>query len=372
MSQAQLIGELMKSFTVKIAVSGCHGKTTTASLLSYALNYLKANPSYLVGTPLFGEYPGGAYQGSHYFIAEADEYGVNPPHDKTPKFHLLNPDHIICTNIDFDHPDVYADIEETKKAFLSFFDRKDLFLCADDQYTRQLFDKLDKKQYTTFGFSQQADIRIKNDHVSEKGSVFDLYLQYKHLGQFSLSLFGKKNISNATAVIAILLKLGYTTDQIKKSIQNFKGAKRRFEVVFQENETVLFDDYAHHPSEIEATLLAVRSRFPNRRIVVLFQPHTFSRTKALLHDFTKALSLADRSIILPIFASARENPADFSITSDDISSHQKNSHILAVKTKQEALKYLKQQLLKGDVIFTMGAGDVYKLKDDIMYLMKRV
>ena len=127
-SQAGLLGELMLGFETKIAVAGCHGKTTTASLLSYALNKLNAKPSYFVGVPFFTDYQGADYQEKKYFVIEADEYGINPPSDKTPKFFKLNPDWIICTNIDFDHPDVYKNIEETRKAFVKFFGEKKLIL----------------------------------------------------------------------------------------------------------------------------------------------------------------------------------------------------------------------------------------------------
>ncbi|MDO8609812.1 MAG: Mur ligase domain-containing protein, partial [bacterium] len=141
--QAELLGEIMKEFKTKIAVCGCHGKTTTSSLLSYALLKLRVNPSYSVGVPYFGDIKGADYLGNDYFVVEADEYGVNPPEDKTPKFNFLNPDYVICTNIDFDHPDVYKDLEETKNAFFKFFlktvrghpegDRKKpLILCIDD------------------------------------------------------------------------------------------------------------------------------------------------------------------------------------------------------------------------------------------------
>ncbi|HEX7543021.1 MAG TPA: Mur ligase family protein, partial [Patescibacteria group bacterium] len=164
-SQAQLQGELMDQFKNKVAVCGCHGKTTTSSLLVYALNKLKQKPSYLVGVPFFSEHQGGDFLDKKYFVIEADEYGVNPPTDKTPKFHLLNPNYIIATNIDFDHPDVYKNIEETKEAFLKFFNNKKLILCIDDKNLMDVAKKLNKNQYVTYGFSNKADYQITDSKI---------------------------------------------------------------------------------------------------------------------------------------------------------------------------------------------------------------
>ena len=185
-SQADLLGELMDQFKNKIAVCGCHGKTTTSSLLVYALNNLKENPSYIVGAPFFTNHEGGDYQSKKYFIVEADEYGVNPPIDKKPKFHLLDPDSILATNIDFDHPDVYKDIEETKKAFKKFFDNKKLIANIDDP---NLLSCIDTSKAITYGMSEKADYQITNFKISENGSTFEI----KNIGEFKISLLSKTN-----------------------------------------------------------------------------------------------------------------------------------------------------------------------------------
>ncbi len=361
-SQTQLIGELMKKFDVKIAVSGCHGKTTTSSLLAYSLIKLNQKSSYLVGTPYFNDYPGGDFQEKKYFIVEADEYGVNPPIDITPKFFYLQPDWIIATNIDFDHPDVYQNIEETKKAFLKFFENKKLILNIDDENLSDVYKKLNnQKNIFTYGFSDQADFQIINWQINKNGSS----LAIKNLGEFRINLFGKHNVSNATAVILQLVKLGFNIDEIKKSLLGFFGAKRRMELIYQED-FYLVDDYAHHPREIEATLRAVKQRFENRRVIVIFQPHTFSRTLSLLSDFRKSLELADIGLILPIFASARENKDQFKISAKDIVG--KSKKLIYCQDKIDLINQLKQIIKKNDVIITMGAGDVYQLKDEIVNL----
>jgi len=362
-SQAKLLGELMNQFTQKIAICGCHGKTTTSSLLVYALNKLEQQPSYLIGVPFFTDYQGGNFLDKKYFVVEADEYGINPPADKTPKFHLLNPDYIIATNIDFDHPDVYKNIEETKKAFLKFFNNKKLILCLDDKSLMDVAKKLNRNKYITYGFSNKADYQIVNYRINENKSTFEI----KNIGEFKILLFGKHNVSNTTAVIVQLLKLGFKAKEIKKALIGFTGAERRFEMVYKENNNYLLDDYAHHPSEIAATIKAAKNRFPNQRIIVIFQPHTYSRTNFLLKEFRESLSLSDIGFILPIFASARENKNQFKVESSDIVQGKKN--LFYVESKTKLINQLSNILKDGDVVFTMGAGDVYKLKSVLIKMI---
>ncbi|GIW64837.1 MAG: UDP-N-acetylmuramate--L-alanine ligase [Patescibacteria group bacterium] len=355
-SQAELLGEIMKNFQNKIAVSGCHGKTTTSSLLSYALLKLNQKPSYIVGVPFFGDYQGGDYQEKKYFVVEADEYGINPPIDKMPKFLKLNPDWIICTNIDFDHPDVYKDIKDTKSVFLKFFQSKKLIVNIDDENIKEVVGKIKNNQNIyTYGFSDKADYQILDWQVNEDGSKFTI----KNLGEFKIDIFGKHNILNATAVIVQLLKLGFDVDKVKENLKGFIGAKRRMELVFK-GDFYIVDDYAHHPQEIKATLEAARERFKNKRLIVIFQPHTYSRTMSLLNDFKESLEVADIGFLLPIFASARENKGDFTVSSKDIVSNSKK--LFYCENEDQLLKNLEKILKKNDVVFTMGAGDIYKLK----------
>lgn len=381
LSQAAFLGELMKEFEVKIAVAGCHGKTTTSSFLAYALFKLHQKPSYLVGVPSFGELPGASFEEKKYFVIEADEYAVNPPQDKTPKFHFLSPQWIICTNIDFDHPDIYKDLEDTKAAFLKFFDDKKLILCRDDEAIASLLPHLSKQTMLTYGFHPESDLQIVNDTYTDQKSMFEIQIKTsKQIGnfdqpsyRFDIKLPGKKNVSNATGMISQLLLLGFHPHDIQRAIQGFDGAKRRFELVYRDDSFMVYDDYAHHPHEIEATIEATRNRFPNKRILVVFQPHTFSRTHALLNQFASALSKADAAFILPIFASAREKSADFPVTSIDIqkaAQHLLTGSVNAYEGKTQLLQALEAVLQPNDVLFTVGAGDVYRLKDDIIKIIK--
>ena len=227
-SQAKLLGELMNQFETTIAVCGCHGKTTTSSMLVYALNRLKNKSLVIWLGYLFSGYQGSNFQNKKYFVVEADEYGVNPPVDKTPKFNLLNPNYIIATNIDFDHPDVYKDIDETKEAFKEFFNNKKLILCADDRNLMEVVKSLAKENYLTYGFDKKADYQIVSYEVDEDGSIFEV----RNIGKFKISLFGKHNIANATAVIVQLIKLSFNAKEIQNAIEGFIGAERRFEKIY--------------------------------------------------------------------------------------------------------------------------------------------
>lgn len=378
LSQTEYLSKLIDEFKikVKVAVAGCHGKTTTASFLSYALNKLKEKPSYLVGVPYFFEkknffklrkVPGVNYQQKKYFIFEADEYGVNPPLNKTPKFFYFNPDWIITTNIDFDHPDVYQDIEKTKRAFLRFFDNKKLILFGDDENILDVIKKIDRKNYFLYGFGKNNDYQIINLKDDGKKIIFEIFdqIENKNLGKFVISLLGRHNVLNTTAVIVFLLQQGFALEKIKKVLINFFGAQRRLNLLY-DKKIFLYDDYGHHPEEIKATINALKLRHPEKRLITIFQPHTYSRTLSLKEDFQKVLKMPDITLLLPIFPSARENEKDFSIKSQDLIS----SNGYFFKSQENLVNFLKKELKKDDIVLTIGAGDVYKIQKKIINFLK--
>jgi UDP-N-acetylmuramate--alanine ligase len=372
--QASVISYIMDKHQVKIAVCGSHGKTTTTALLAFCLGELGARPSYLVGTSSFSGLPAAEYGDGKYMVVEADEYAVDPPTDKTPKFLKLHPTHIVATNIDFDHPDTFEGLDGVITAFKSFMngDSK-LFVCADDENLMQIA-KASGYRSRTFGYSETASIQIAEIANDGQLTAFTLKKDGELLGTFKIQLSGEENVSNAAGAIALLLDLGFSESDIQKSLSKFEGAKRRFEIVAHENGIYLYDDYAHHPREIIATLHAARMKFPQSRIVLVFQPHTFSRTSALKSEFIEALSQADKVFIAPIFASARES-ADGAIRSQDlqtIAEDRKKDMIEAFTTIEELQSKLIEYLRPNDVIFTMGAGDIYKLKNDIIKAVKSV
>lgn len=381
--QAAFIAHVLKEYRTSIAVAGCHGKTTTSALLAYALSALDEDPGYMVGVSGFNNMVGGSYGKQDYFVLEADEYGLNPPVDKTPKFLLFHPTHAIVTNIDFDHPDVFDDLDQTKKAFIQFLaqvknptsEDPRLILCHDDPTILKMLPELPIGSYLTYGTSPKADVVINAVTATPTGTTYTLKSERLKIHEsFTISLFGDKNVLNATAVIAMLRLLNFSLTQIQAAIQDFTGAKRRFELIETVGESYLFDDYAHHPEEIRATISAARSRFPKKRVVVIFQPHTYTRTQSLQNDFVHALSSADLSLVAPIFGSAREKVNNDSITSKDLEKLSREhdiNHIFGYTSKEELLADLVHHLKRGDIIFTMGAGDIYKLSKDIVPIIKK-
>ena len=382
--QSELLSQLMKLFNTSIAVAGCHGKTTTTALLSFALKKLTPEMSYMVGTSSFNGWYGGDYDGTQYFVVEADEYGIDPPDNLTPKFHLLNPDYAIITNIDHDHPDVYPSIYDTKKAFQIFMNKllqKDfilphLIVCEDDENIPDLQKSMKRDSFITYGFSKQADVQIMQMTTSKLGSHFYISSKLFELQNVpvQINLFGEMNTLNAAAVLTLLLQLGFSKEKIIQAMHGFTGAKRRFEYVGKTKKIILYDDYAHHPAEISATIAAARLRFPNKRLVVLFQPHTYSRTEKMKHEFVKALSQADKVVLLPIFPSAREKQTDNKITSEvlaELGNKMNTDTMISSQSKDEAMYQLEVLVKPNDLIITMGAGDVYMLGKHILEIAEK-
>lgn len=366
-SQAEFLQQLSKMFKKTVAVCGAHGKTTASALLSYALIKLGAKPSYIVGSSSFDEYPAGDFQSKDYLVLEADEYGVNPPTDKTPKFHFLHPSLTLCTNIDFDHPDVFDSTEEVVKAYEKFFKQSGgLIVCADNVLAVQTA-KQSGVQFSSYGFSEKAGFRIVGKKPISYGSCFDLQSGESLIKGIGTSMYGDHNILNAVGVYLVLQSLGFDESQIKEAIKEFKGAKRRFEVVYSKDGLTIVDDYAHHPVEIKAIIKAAFERY-GAKPVVIFQPHTYSRTQALIEEFGKAFSESEHAYIMPIFASAREDKSSFTVTHEDLVAKAKKQGfqaIEAVSNKDELMAKLGSKEAPS-VIMTLGAGNVYKLHSDII------
>ena len=246
-SQAEFLNQLSQLFKKTIAVCGAHGKTTASALLSYALIKLGVNPTYIVGTSSFDEYPAGDFQSKEYLVLEADEYGINPPTDKTPKFHYLHPTLTLCTNIDFDHPDVFDSMDDVVKAYEKFFKQSEsLVVCADNERALETAKRSGLK-FESYGFSEEANTRIINHEVTSIGSSFDLMKGDNLIQGIRTSMYGDHNILNAVGVFLVLQRLGFEDELIKTAIKDFMGAKRRFEVAHSKDGLTVVDDYAHHP-----------------------------------------------------------------------------------------------------------------------------
>lgn len=377
-NQAELIENLSKTHNKSVAVCGCHGKTTTTALLSYTLLQLGVNPTYLVGAPNFRagkiQYPGGDSLDSNYFIYEADEYAIDPPRDIRPKLNFYKPDYVLATNIGYDHPDVYRDLGHTKQVFLEFFqNRKIVIICGDDENIYSIKTKI-KSKCLTYGFNNENNLVISKFQTNNQGSKITVNYLGKKLGVIKSALYGEKNISNLAGVVLFLINLGFSFEKIKKAVKNFSGVKRRLEHIYSKNNIHLFDDYAHHPQEISATINALRKRYSNHQLISIFQPHTYSRTKSLLNEFAASLLLSDKSIIAPIFPSAREKTENQNVSSQmiaDIANKIRINTVYAVHNSQQIIKRLEQLIDKKTIIVILGAGDIYKLQDDIIRMIKK-
>ena len=344
-SYPDTVEEIIKMHT-SIGVSGTHGKTSTTGLLAHVLGEA-APTSYLIGD---GE--GKGVKNSRFFVYEADEYRRH--------FLAYHPDYQIMTNIDFDHPDYFKDQADYTSAFQTAAQQtqKGLFVWGGNSHLKQL--KADCPKYT-YGFDSDDDFQAVAITRSTHGSSFTVLNHGQNIGHFTIHLFGDHNILNATAVIAVAYTEKIPLADIQQGLLTYQGAKRRFsEKDFKDINII--DDYAHHPTEMRATIQAARQKFPDKRLVVVFQPHTFSRTKKYASDFEEILRGVDKAYITPIYASAREKSGD--ITSDDLVAKIPGAEVIDL----DNIADLAQN--KDSVIVFMGAGDITKYEDALEKLLK--
>lgn len=333
----------------QITVAGSHGKTTTAAMIATILKQKDA--SYTVGCGSISGEPAGHFGKGDFFVAEGDEYVTDPGHDMTPRFLWQKPEILVVTNIDFDHPDVYHDLSEVQSAFVSLQKKSSFTIVnADDRNSRILLG-------STFGFSPRADFHITHIGVGKERMFFALEQKGISLGEFTLKVSGRHNVANATAAIIACQTLGLSIEDIRKGLLMFLGTKRRFEKIGEAHGIIYYDDYAHHPAEIAATLRAAKDWYPDKKIIAVFQPHTYSRTKALMHDFSRAFSDADTAILTDIYASARESDT-LGITGktlfEETLKHHRN-----VLYGSRVEDILNRELTSNSVVIFMGAGDIY-------------
>lgn len=369
--QGEALGKFMEG-RVGIAVTGSHGKTTTAGMLATLLVKAGLDPSYVVGSGSMRPIGPAGHKGKgEYFVTEADEYANEPVHDKTPKFLYQNPKIIIVSNIDFDHPDLFADIHAVEDAILQFLQKlpKDgvAIVNGDDPHIQKIRAKIAAK-VVTFGMSEKNDFYITRvGHIPQKTTFF-VKSKDLELGQFTISIPGAHNCLNALSVIVAALEVGLPIEKIREFLAVFQGGKRRFEFVGKlVSGAMLFDDYAHHPKEIKETLFAVKLWFPKSYITIIFQPHTYSRTKALMDDFVHAFVGADEVIFADIYPSLREKP-DPAVSSEIVVDRMKKlgKKAIYIGKLSDVVQYInKKSYPAGSIIMTMGAGDVYKISQNL-------
>ena len=360
-SRGEMLAELMR-LKYGIAISGSHGKTTTTSLISQIMVYAGLNPICIIGGNHFNLKSNALCEdlNSEYLVCEADE--------SDGSFLRLSPVINIVTNIDNDHLDYYKNVENLRVAFLEFINKVPFygcsFLCFVDYVVKDL-SKSAVKKYYSYGFSDKYDFYVDKNSIRIKTSTtyFTAYYKNKSLGEFEIPLIGNHNILNSLASIGVCYHLDIDTKIIKEGLKTFEGVGRRLNKLY-DKEIIIFDDYAHHPTEIKATLSSIKLAYKDRRIIAIFQPHRYSRTELLLNYFKDAFEYADNLIITDIYA-AGENEIS-GISGETIFDIVKNGNNKTkyIKNIDDIIPELDKMKKDGDIILTLGAGNISRISNE--------
>jgi UDP-N-acetylmuramate--alanine ligase len=359
--RAEMLAELMR-LKYSVAIAGAHGKTSTTSLVASVLEKGDLDPTVVIGGRLKSIGTNAMLGEGDFIVAEADE--------SDGSFLKMSPTIAVVTNIDREHLDFYKDLNHIKRVFLSFIDRIPFYglavLCLDNEPIQDIIPKI-KKRFTTYGMSSQADMQAKNVEFNGLTSRFTVTHLGRQLGEIALNLPGIHNVSNAMASIAVGLELNIDFKTIKSALETVQGVQRRLEIKGEQKGILVVDDYGHHPTEIKMTLQAARESWPDRRIVVVFQPHRYTRTQALFDDFTRAFYQSDLLVVLPIYA-ASESKIE-GVTGESLFSEIRahgHKDVVYMPSFETAIAHLKQTLRSGDILLTLGAGDIYKLGESLL------
>jgi UDP-N-acetylmuramate--alanine ligase len=359
--RAEMLAELMR-LKYSVAVAGAHGKTTTTSIVAALLASGGLDPTVVIGGKLIGIGTNAVLGRGDFIVAEADE--------SDGSFLRYSPAIAVVTNIDREHLDFYPDLAAIQQVFLQFIDRIPFYglavLCLDNEPIQDLIPQI-KKRTATYGMSPQADFQIRNVVVEGRRTRFSIFQRRRKLGRFKLNLPGIHNVYNAAAGIVVATELNIPVARIQAALQSLSGVQRRLEVKGEANGVTVVDDYGHHPTEIKMTLQAVREGWPDRRVVVAFQPHRYSRTRALLDEFARAFYQSDVLVVLPIYAASEEPIAGITgqALGEQIIAHG-HKQVLIAESIAAAAAQLKTLLTPGDLLLTLGAGDVWKVGTEVL------
>lgn len=364
--RAEMLAEVMR-LKYGIGIAGTHGKTTTTSMISLVLMEGGLDPTVIVGGKLSGLGGTNARLGKGEFIVvEADEF------DRS--FLSITPTIAVLTTLESDHLDCYRDLEDIKGAFVQFANKVPFYgfivLCLDEPALQDIIAQINKKKIVTYGMNPQADFQAVDISHNNNTTTFTVVKHNQELGQVTLQLPGKHNVQNALAAIATGLELGVPFDKAKAGIEKFTGVYRRWEKKGEVNGIAVYDDYAHHPTECKATLSGAKSGW-RRRLVCVFQPHLYTRTRDFYEEFGKAFLLSDVLVVTDVYP-AREEPIQG--VSGELIAHaakqygHKDVHYVPDKKKIPA--YLMNIVRKGDIVVTMGAGDIWKYGEEFLQLLK--
>jgi UDP-N-acetylmuramate--alanine ligase len=365
--RAEMLAELMRLKSQTVAVAGSHGKTTTTSMVATVLGHANLDPTFVVGG-VVGAFGSNARLGkSDLMVVEADE--------SDRSFLMLTPTIAVVTNIDREHMDFYKDMTDVRKCFEDFVNKVPFYgaaiLCLDDPHVQAVIPHIERRR-VTYGLSAQADVSAHGIRFDEGfGSSFTVWRGSDAIGDVSLRVPGLHNVYNSLASIAVGLELEIPFEQIAGALAEFTGAERRFQRKGEEAGVLVVDDYGHHPTEIKATLAAAKIGSAGRRIVVLFQPHRYSRTHDLMEEFARSFNNADMLFVTDIYA-ASEEPIE-NVTADVLteaikSYGHKNAHYIG--PLDGAPEILRKQVRGGDLVITLGAGTITRVGDQLLALLR--
>ena len=363
--RAEMLAELMR-LKYSVAVAGAHGKTTTTSIIASVLDKGGLDPTVVIGGRLKSIGSNAVLGKGDFIVAEADE--------SDGSFLKYSPTIAVITNIDREHLDFYRDMDHIKSVFLSFIDRIPFYglavLCLDNEAVQDLIPDV-KKRFTTYGMSTQADYKSGNVIFQGMKTRFNIDYRGKHLGNVMLNLPGIHNVYNATASVAVGMELGIPFEKIQHALETLQGVQRRLEIKGEARGITVVDDYGHHPTEIRNTLEALKECWPDRRKVVVFQPHRYSRTQSLFDEFSRAFYQTDVLSVLPIYAAGEKIIDGVSaIAMCERIRARGHKDVVYLENILTASTYLQSVLMPGDILLTLGAGDVWKVGESVLNLLK--
>jgi UDP-N-acetylmuramate--alanine ligase len=354
--RAEMLAELMR-MKYGVGIAGTHGKTTTTTMIGHVIQDGSFDPTIMVGGKVHSFSKTNAVVGKgDIIVVEADEF------DRT--FLRLRPSLAVITNIEAEHLDIYDNLDDVKDAFIEFANKVPFYgavaLCLDDPNVRSIIPEIERRTIT-YGLTPQAQVRGVNITADHFNSNFTVLHEGEKLGQITLQAPGEHNVKNALAAVAVGLELDIDFEEIKSGLERFQGVFRRFQLKIEKDGVMVIDDYAHHPTEVQATLSAARNGWEDRRLVAVFQPHLFSRTQELYKEFGLSFFDAEVCVVTDVYPS-REEPIE-GVTGKLISDTAKeygHQQVHYVENKEELPAELKNIVEPNDVIITMGAGDIYK------------
>lgn len=361
-SYPEIVSIFFSVYSQSISIAGSHGKTTTTALIGHMLEEGGLDPTVIVGSTDAAWGSNARVGHSSWFILETDEF--------QNKFQQYDPRYVLITNVDYDHPDYFPDRVSYEEAFLEFVRKIPetgvLVLWGDDPMRLSLQSVL-RAPLITYGQGEENAWRLVDVVVSDQGTTFSIVTSEAKYGPLTIPFAGLHYALNATGALALAHHVGVSIEAASRAITYFRGTTRRMQVLGEYQKAILIDDYAHHPTEVRATIEALRARYPDKTLRVVFHPHTFTRTAKFLHGFAEALSLADHVYLLPIFGSARETAG--TVSSGDVAkaANQLSSGVVEeVSGIQEAIAKLRPEIGEHDVLVTMGAGDAWKIAEALL------